>query len=553
MDEQVDFIIVGSGAGSMAAALVLRDAGKRVLILEKSDLVGGTTATSGGVMWIPNNRFMREDGIPDGTDQAIAYLDAVVGDHDDRPGASPERRKAYVEQSPKLLDFLVDHGLAFRRIPSWPDYYDAPGASVPGRAVVSTLFDIKQLGEWMDRLRPGFLPLPANLDEAMQLPLLKRSWAAKGVLLRILWRVIVDKFTGRKRATAGHALQGQMLNAALKAGADIRLNTPVKELIVEDDRVSGVVAATASGDRRIGAGLGVLINAGGFSRNQALLDKHMPGIQADWSSVQLNDTGEMIEEGARIGGALAQMADRLGMPSAMPPGVDVTAIKPGLQNDMCKPHAIVVDQTGTRYARESCSHVEFTRLMVERDRDVPAVPSWMVFDSQYLGKYMLAGSMPGPKKPPEWFDQKFLVQGETLDELATACDMEPATLNATVDRFNGFVRQGHDDDFQRGDAPYDQWVGDPLHDPSKTLGSLEQGPFFAVPFYPGDVGTFGGLVTDASARVLRGDGSVINGLYATGTSTASVMGAVEPGPGGSIGPAMTWGYVAARHALKNTT
>jgi len=551
--QSFDFVIVGSGAGSMCAALVLRKAGKRVLVLEKTALVGGTTAISGGVMWIPANRYMKQAGIEDSAEQATAYLDAVIGERPDMPGACRERRLAYVEQAPRMIDFLAEQGLKFRRIPSWPDYYDAPGASVPGRAVVSELFDIRRLGDWRKKLRPGFLPLPANLDEAMQLPLVKRSGEARRTLLRILGRAVADKLTGRQRSTAGQALQGQLLHAALQAGVEIWLEAEVKQILLQDGRASGVRVVRAGREQAVAASLGVLINAGGFARNQRMLDRYIPGTSAAWSSAIEADTGEMIEEGQRIGAALAQMGERIGMQIALPPGSERMMIKAAMQNDVCKPHAIVVDQAGRRYARESSSHPEFSERMMEHARKAPAIPSWMVFDSQYLGKYMLAGTMPGRKKPKAWAEANFLRSGATLEALAADCGIDPATLRATVERFNGFVRQGRDEDFRRGDSAYDRWVGDPLHTPSNTLGTIEQGPFHAVQLYPGDVGTFGGLLTDAQARVLRTDGSAIPGLYATGSSTASVMGGVEPGAGGSIGPAMTWGYVAARHALGATT
>lgn len=549
MNETFDFVVIGSGGGSMCAALQMRAAGKSVLILEKTALVGGTTAASGGVMWIPNNRFMKDEGIEDSSEKANAYLDAVVGDSNDTPGASRERRRTYVDQAPAMIDFLVSQGIQLRRIPSWPDYYDVAGASLPGRAVVSQLFDIKQLGEWKAKLRPGFLPLPANLDEAMQLPLIKRSGAAKKVLARIIGRAIADKFTGKQRATAGHALQGQMLHAALKAGAEIRLNAAVTQIVVANGRVTGVVVDGKTIETR----LGVLINAGGFARNQRMLDQYIPGTKADWSSTIDADTGEMIEEGQRIGAAVAQMSERIGMQISLPPGSQSLAVKPGMQNDICKPHAIVVDQTGVRYAGEACSHAEFSHHMVERNKTVPASPSWMIFDSQYMGKYMLAGTMPGKKKPKAWSDENFLRSGDTIEALAANCGIDAKALKASVDRFNGFVRNGRDEDFQRGDRPYDRWTGDPLGTPSNTLGTIEQGPFFAVQMLPGDVGTYGGLVTDAHARVLRADGSAIEGLYATGTSTASVMGRLEPGAGGSIGPSFTWGYVAAQHAINSAS
>lgn len=545
MSETFDFVIVGSGGGSMCAALLMRASGKSVLILEKADLVGGTTAISGGVMWIPNNRFMRSEGIEDSFDAALEYLNAIVGDHADEPGASRERRRTYVTEATQMIDFLVSRGIKLRRIPSWPDYYKAPGESVPGRTVVSQLFDVNALGEWKTKLRPGFLPLPANLDEAMQLPLVKRTWAAKKILVRLIARAIADKLTGRQRATAGQALQAQMLLAALNAGTEIRLNTGVKQLIVEGGRVTEVVTQQNDAEQRIAARAGVLINAGGFARNQRMLDQYIPGTLAEWSNVIQEDTGDMIEEGERIGAAIAQMGERIGMPVVMPPGKPAVT----MANDVTKPHCITVDQTGARYMNEAGSSVEYCRQMRERNQQVPAVPGWMVFDSQYVATHMLAGTMPGPKKPQPWLDEKFLRKAETLDQLAADCSMDVTTLRATVQRFNGFARHGRDEDFHRGEHGYQQWQGDPLRE-SKSLGPLDKAPFYALQIFPGDVSTYGGLVTDKHARVLRPDGSVIEGLYATGTSTASVMGRVEPGAGGSVGPSFTWAYVAAKHALQ---
>jgi len=546
MSESWDFVVVGSGAGSMCAALVLRKAGKRVLVLEKSALAGGTTATSGGVMWIPANRFMREAGVADSAADALAYLDAVVGSESTMPGATRARHRAFVDQAPRMVDFLVENGIRLRSLPSWPDHYDAPGRS-DQRGLVSELYDIKQLGDWANKLRPGFLPLPANLDEAMLLPEMKRSWVAKKTLLRIVGRAIADRFTGRRRVTAGQALQAQMLKAALDAGAEVRLETPVTEIIVEGGRVVGVLANVNGRPQRFAATLGVLVNAGGFAKNQAMRDRYVPGTSTDWTLVPDCDTGEMIQEGMRIGAATAQLGERISYQMAMLPG---ETPKPAtLQGDMSKPHAIVVDQSGERYVRESGATVDFCAAMVARNRTVPAIPSWMIVDSQFINKYMLAGTMPGAKKPQAWTDTGFLKRGDTLEALATNCSIDPQRLKATVERFNGFARAGRDDDFGRGDSAYDRWLGDALHTPSPSLGTLEVGPFYAIQVVPGDVSTFGGLVTDTQARVLRPDGSAIPGLYATGTSTASMMGQVEAGGGGSIGPAMTWAWIAAHDAL----
>jgi 3-oxosteroid 1-dehydrogenase len=546
MDETFDFVIVGSGAGSMCAALVMRQAGKSVLVLEKTDLLGGTTATSGGVMWIPNNRYMKAAGVEDSYDKALTYLDALAEGESDVPGATRERRLAFLQEGPKMLDFLEGQGVKLRRIPSYPDYYDAPGHCETSRTVVAELFDAKRLGALGSKLRPNFVPLPAAIDEAMQLPWMKLSKAAKKVVARVMFRTITSKLMGKSLVTGGAALQGWTSNAALKAGAEIRLSAPVKQLLTEGGRVTGVVAEIDGRERRIGATSGVLLAAGGFSRNQEMLDKYIPGTKVEWTNTAPGDTGDLIQEAIRLGAAVGQMRERVGQPVGLPPGRPAAAIMHG---DVTKPHAILVDQSGVRFMNEAQSYVELSRGILDRYPVAPGAPVWLITDSQYMGRYMFAGTMAGAKKPQAWFDEGFLKTGATIEALAEACGIDAAKLSATVDRFNGFVRQGKDEDFRRGERAYDRWLGDPFRSGiEQALGTVEQGPFYAVRIYPGDVSTFGGLVTDARARVVRADGSAIPGLYATGTTTASVLGRRSAGAGASLGPAFTFAYIAAKDA-----
>ena len=549
-DETFDFVVVGSGGGSMVAALVARSAGKSALVLEKTGLIGGTTARSGGVMWVANNPFMAKAGIPDSTEQATAYLDHVVGDSNDTPGASRARRLAYVVEGPRMLDFLIGKGLKFSRITHWPDYYDeAPGGSVPGRTVVADLFDANELGEHKALLRPNFLTLPVSLEDALKLPHVKKSWAAKKALLRMGLRALVSRLTGKSYVTAGAALQGRMMKAALEAGVDLRVNAPVSELVIEDGRVIGVVTQQHGKPWRIGARLGVLVNAGGFALNQAMRDTYMPGTSIHHTSVAEGDTGEMIQEMMRHGAAIAQMDSYVGSQLSLPPGSEAWPIKPGAQGLTAAPHAILVDQSGVRYMNEAGSYTEYCRNMVERNREVPAIPSWAVFDNRVMKNVMIAGTMPGSKKPAEWTEQGFLHTADTIEALAQSLKIDPSILRGTVDRFNGFVEHNHDADFRRGERAYDRWLGDPFHKPNETLGAISEGPFHAVPIIPGDVGTLGGVVTDDKARVLREDGTPIAGLYATGVSAASVMGRTSPGSGVNVGPSFVWGYVAANDAV----
>jgi 3-oxosteroid 1-dehydrogenase len=546
LDELFDFIAVGSGGGSLCAALVMRNEGKRVLVLEKTDLVGGSSAKSGGVMWIPNNRFMAAAGIDDSYEKANTYLDSVVGDHADAPAATRERRQAFLRQAPEMLDFLVSQGMKLQRMPIWPDYYDErPGGSDLGRAVIAKMFNLNELGSWKEKLRPNKFQLPAPLYDVVLLPLFRVSWRSRYIMVKTGIRGVIAKLTGKHWTIAGGALMGRMLQAALRANVEIRINSGVKELILEEDNVVGVVTTKDGRDWRIGARLGVLLGAGGFAQNQAMRDTYMPNTSVEWTHTPPGDTGDMHVELMRIGAAMAQMDEMVGNQMTVMPAKGAVFV----QSQLTKPHAFLVDQSGVRYMNEGGSYMLFCKNMLERHKTTPAIPSWMIMDSRFLRTYMFGDTMPGAKKPQDWFDQNYMRKADTIEALATACSMEPAKLKATTDRFNRFAHAGRDEDFHRGDRAYDRWLGDFTHRPSPTLGAVEDAPFYAAPVVPGDVGTFGGVVTDTNARVLREDGAIVKGLYATGVTAASVMGHAYPGAGSSLGPSFTWGYVAAKHAV----
>ena len=551
-DETFDWVVVGSGAGSFASALVMRQAGKSVLILEKTEYLGGTTAKSGGVMWIPNNRFMREDGESDSTEAAMTYLDALQElDGGSAPGTSGEKRRAFLTEAPRAVDFLVGQGVKLRRGPTfWPDYYDElPGGCKTSRTVVAEPFNLKELGPMRGKLRAGFAPFNVLLGEGMEAGHARTNPRAKRVLARIALRTIRDKLLGRSYTTAGAALQGRMLKAALDAGVDVRTQMPVEELLREGDRIVGVAVSQDGRRTRIGATLGVLVNAGGFAKNQAMRDRYMPGTRAEWSQVPDGDTGEMIAELERKGAVLAQMDQAVGYQSTLAPGWEKAYVAPGAQGMTGKPHAILVDQSGNRYMNEGGSYELYCETMRKRDASVPAIPSWAIFDSQYVEKYKVADKYIDKAIPDGWIESGYLHRANTIEGLAASIAADPAALARTVSRWNGFVAAGTDEDFHRGERAYDNcgFVGDPFSD-ARSLGSIERAPFYAVPIVPGDVSTYGGAVTDSKGRVVDGAGDPVPGLYATGTSTASVMGNVYAGAGSSIGPSLTFGYIAARHA-----
>ncbi|MCB2049204.1 MAG: FAD-dependent oxidoreductase [Novosphingobium sp.] len=551
-DETFDWVVVGSGAGSVSSALLMKHAGKSVVILEKAPVFGGSTAKSGGVMWIPNNRFM-EPG-EDSEDKAIAYLDAVVQDSPEFPGTSPEKRRTFVREAPKMLDFVVGQGVDLERCSKfWPDYYDElPGGVKTSRTVSAKPFNKNELpGGWGKKIRKGMLEMPVKLDDGMQFANLNRSWAVRGLFAKTAAKVVMGKALGQQWVSAGAALQGRMLKALLeKDAADVRLDSPVNEIIMDGDKAVGVVTVKNGKPWRIGANIGILLNAGGFGHNPEMRKQFLPKSDIAWTNSIESSTGDMHLEVERIGGKLAQMTQMVGHPTSRSPGFDDMYMKTGMQNVGAKPHAILVDQSGMRYMNEASSYEHICQTMMERDDVVPAIPSWIVMDSQFMIKFPMAEKM-GSRIPKKWRETGWLKEGRTLEELAGKIGVPADALKATVDRFNGFVDAGLDADFQRGnDRAYSGYLGDTLAEPGpgRTLGKIEKGPFYAVECIPGDVDTYGGVLIDNDARVLKADGSPFGNLYACGITTASIMGDVYPGAGASIGPSMTFGWIAAKHA-----
>lgn len=559
-DETYDLVIVGSGGGSMCAALASKTLGKRALIIEKQHKVGGSTGFSGGVWWIPNNPVMKRHGVADSYEKARQYLDAVVTYSG--PATTPARREAFLRTGPEMVEFLERHGMAFEYADGWSDYYDElPGGQPRGRSLVARLFNIKELGEWASKLSryPGF-PLPMNANEFPDLLLVKRTWAGKRAALRLAGRMLYQKLTGKELVGTGAAIQGRMLQIALREQLPIWTETPVKDFIVENDCVTGVIAQRGGREIRVRALEGVLINVGGFSRNADMRKKYQPHPSSNaWTNANPGDTGEIIEAAMRLGANVDCMEESWWVVTSMGPNETwpegaVTAdgtILPFMHHlDLSLPFSMMVDQTGERFCDEAGAYMEIGQRMYARQRQTgKAVPSWLVMDSRQRKNYSWGTAPPG-QIPKQWLDSGYLVAADSIAELASKCGIDGAGLERTVRRFNSFCQTGIDKDFGRGGRAFDRCHGDPTIKPNPNLGSIEQAPFYACRIYPGDVGTAGGVVTDEHARVLRADGSAISGLYATGNSTASIMGRCYPGAGASIGASFVFGYIAARHAAQ---
>lgn len=546
-DHDVDLVIVGSGAGAVTAALRARKWGKRALIVEKAELFGGSTALSGGVVWIPNAGPILRAGVDDSIEKGRVYLDACAGPY--APGTTRERREAYLGKGPEMISFLEAEGMEFAYLDGFSDYHEGeyPGSLARGRSLGGKLFALNRLGDWLPKLRraSGIQEIPATVPEVGLIVLSGRTWKSRLTFVKVGWRMIQRKL-GRLLVAAGASLQGRLLLLAKKAGLEIWLGAPLTDFIRDDGRVTGVVVRQNGRDRRVRARHGVLLDAGGFARNPDMRATMSRVPHSQWSVANEGDTGEVLKMATDLGADTAMTQEAWWIPASFLPDGSIQWHNP---IDMGKPHAIVVDQGGSRYVNESTSYVTVGLAMFERDKTVPAVPSWFVVESRHRDRYRM-GVAPAGKTPEDWITSGYMKRADTIEDLARQCDIPPEQLRATVDRFNGFAETGHDADFGKGESAYNRVWGDPTSKPNPSLGKIEIGPFYAVKVFPADVGTSGGLVADEYARVLDKDGQPIPGLYAAGNITASVMGPSYPGAGASIGASMVFSYIAADHALQ---
>jgi 3-oxosteroid 1-dehydrogenase len=547
-DSSVDFVVIGSGGGGMVAALAAADVGARVLVLEKQALIGGSTAMSGGVVWIPNNPLMKAAGVVDSHENAMAHFEAVVGDVG--PASSYERRQMFLTAGLEMLDFLQQQGLRFTYCRGYSDYYsNAKGGVDEGRAVEPMPYSGRRLGEWNDRLQAGLaksLGMSVMTNEARSLSNYNRSMRAFGVTTRVVLRTVTARALRRDLLTNGAALIGGMLKVALDAGVPIWTECALEDLVLEDGRVVGVRVTRADRPVQVEARTGVLLAAGGFAQNPQMRTEYsgeQPN-QAKWSMANPGDTGEAIRTAMRLGARTDLMDEAWWLPSPRTGRFGQSTLDQARQ----RPRTMYVDAAGKRFVNESNSYMEVGKAMYARNRTSRAVPCWLIFDDRYRKRYAHVRSHPG------WFPKQLTESGKmkkaaTLRELAEMCGIDPAGLVDTVEAFNGPAANGLDPEFGRGESAYNRALGDPSRRVANPcVEPIDEPPYYAVEVVPGDVGTCGGLLTDEYARVLGEDDRPIPGLYATGNTTATVMGRHYLGPGASIANSMVFGYVAARHA-----
>jgi 3-oxosteroid 1-dehydrogenase len=549
-DHSVDLLIAGSGGGGMAAALAALDSGIEPLVIEKQALVGGSTGLSGGMVWLPNNPLMRADGIPDSHEDGLAYFDDVVGDIGEP--SSPARREMFLTAGFEMINFLMRKGVRLVRCPGWSDYYpNHKGGNEAGRAIEGIPYDAAALGNWSDKVQPsmaksyGGFVLKTNELRAVQY--FNRSPWAFAVATRVFARTRVAKLRRQDLLTNGASLIGQMLKALidLRGEPPIWTEAAMQDLIVDDGRVTGARVTRNGAPLNIEARKGVLLAAGGFSRNADMRRRYCGDQPNDgrWSIANAGDTGEVLQTAMRLGAKTDLLDEAWWLPSIfIADGGDAArALGSGRQ----RPGAIYVDGTGSRFCNESNSYVEVGKAMYANK----AVPCWMVFDEGYIHRYV-SGANPFKKRslPEELIERGAVLRGNSIADLARQMEVPAGALEQTVKRFNGFAAKGLDPDFGRGQSAYNDCLGDPGYRTNAALGPLDKAPYYATRVVPADVGTCGGLVANEYAQVLDENDRVIDGLYATGNITATVMGRNYLGAGGSIAYTMVFGYVAARHA-----
>jgi 3-oxosteroid 1-dehydrogenase len=552
--EEYDVVVIGSGAGGMTAALCAQAQGLSAVVLEKSDKYGGTSAVSGGGIWVPCNDEMKAHGGSDSYADARQYLDTLIGN-----SVAPERIDAYLRNAPKMVRFLASkHGVAFRCVPKYPDYYpDRPGGKEGYRSLEPVPFDASRLGEEFFNQREAFkgtqLMGRVGMDQIQAHILFTRAKGWLLLTLKLMLRYWLDLgwrgTTQRDRwQVLGQGLVAQLRHAMLRSKVPLKLSTGLESLIESQGVVSGIVAVQNGHAIRIGARRGVVLAAGGFESNQQMREQYLPHpTQIKWTAAPPINHGDGIRAGKALGAKLDFMHKTWGSPTVNVPGAPQQTT---LFIERALPGCLIVNKLGRRFVNEATSYPDVVDAMyADHAKTGGSVPCWIVFDATFRYKYPMGPLMPGQiapdkKLPAAWLDQVYF-RADTLEALAAKIGVDAEGLRESARRIGEYAKTGIDPEFGKGKTSIDRYYSDPKVKPNSCLGPVKKAPFYAVRLDAGEIGTKGGLLTDEYARVLHENGSVIGGLYAIGNCSSAVMGPTYAGAGSTLGPAMTFAYVAA--------
>jgi 3-oxosteroid 1-dehydrogenase len=547
-DRNFDVVVVGSGAGGMVSAWAAARLGLDVVIIEKSELYGGNSALSGGGAWIPNAPELLRHGQRDDPEKMFRYLRAIA------PDVAPERHRRYLAEAPRLVEIL-EQSPRFRNGFMWPrgysDYHPEKGGSPLGRGVWVAPIDEADLGLDAEQLRsthgrmagmpPGMWLTSMDYHELTQLRW--KGWRGKKMLVKLLWRSLEATVRRRTMATSGAALITRLRLMVRDLDVPLWLETPMRSLLTDEQgRVVGVEVEREGETMRLGASRGVVVATGGFERNAEMRAKHQPLVGIGWTSGSPESEGDGIRAGEALGAAVDLMDDAWWMPALQLP----VGVWP-LVAERAYPEQFIINSAGERFVNEAAPYTDFVHVQFEGHRSgISHIPAYMIVDHHGWTHNLIAGHVPGKPMPKGWLQSGTVQRAATLQELAGKIGVPADALEATASRYNAFAKSGLDEDFHRGESAYDNYYGNPAY-PNPNLGEVKKPPFYAFRLVPGDLGTKGGMLTDENARVIREDGSVIPGLYATGNASSSIMGNDYAGPGATIGPAMAFGWVAAHH------
>lgn len=537
-----DVVVIGAGAAGMTAALTAAKQGLSCVVVEKAPTFGGSAARSGAGIWIPNNPVILAAGVPDTPAKAATYLSAVVGT--DVPA---DRQQSFLSHGPAMISFVMANSpLRFRWMEGYSDYYpELPGGLPNGRSIEPDQLDGNILGTELAHLNPPYLAVPSGMvvfsADYKWLDLAAVSVKGAAVATECLARGTKAALLGQKPLTMGQSLAAGLRAGLQSAQVPVWLNTPLTDLYLEGGAVTGAVVTSGGTAGLVRARRGVVVGSGGFEHNAAMRAQYQrQPIGTDWTVGAKENTGDGIQAGQRAGAALALMDDAWWGPTIPIPDAPYFCLA-----ERTLPGGLLINQAGSRFVNEAAPYSDVVHVMYDRNAAAPDIPAWLIVDQNYRNRYLFKDVLPTFTFPDDWYSSGAAYKAWTLDALATSIGVPAAALRTTVTRFNSLAASGKDTDFGRGDSTYDHYYTDPSVLPNSCLAPLWLAPYYAFRIVPGDLGTKGGMRTDARARVLRADGSVIPGLYAAGNASAAVMGHSYAGAGSTIGPAMTFGYVAA--------
>jgi len=557
MDERVhecDVLVVGTGASGMSAAITAASEGLDVVVIEKEPVFGGTTARSGGWLWIPGTRLATEQGIHEPPGAARTYLQHEATTHFD-----PARVDAFLENGPKAIEFFTRRTcVQFDMPPVFPDYHaEAPGGLQGGRSMVTRPFDGRELGP---RVKQLAMPLPELTVFGMMLGSGKEIWHFMRVFRSLeSFRYVAKRLSrhaldvlkhGRGMTlTNGNALAGRLAKAAMDLQVPVWLNSPARKLLIEGGRVAGALIEKDGTRVRVKTRVGVVLACGGFphdvERRKALFP-HAPTGREHYTPSPKSNTGDGLRMAEAVGGVVDPTIPHAAawVPTSVTQRPDGSAGVMPHFIDRAKPGVIAVTRHGKRFANEANSYHDFVQDLVKATRGDPEIFAWEICDHATLRNYGMGCVAPFPMPIGRHLRTGYLKRGRTVADLAREIGVDAATLQETIQAFNEHARRGEDPAFGKGSKAYNRYQGDALNQPNPCVRPIETGPFYAIKLVIGDIGTFAGLSVDAETRVLDGRRQPIPGLHAVGNDAASVMGGNYPGAGITLGPALTFGYVA---------